>query len=279
MSETTFGMTDPAPERRPQMTPEERATAFARQGRIGLMLACLIIGGWMAAHAIGMFAFTWSWQSAPVGVALMVLLTWLYVGMFIVAHDCMHGSLVPLKPAWNRWVGRICLGLYAGFWYDGMVAKHHAHHRHAGTHDDPDFHDAEPHAFWPWYAKFFREYFTGREIIVIAVWVWVYMLLLGVPLANIMTFFTIPAIASSLQLFLFGTYLPHRPSDPVFVDRHRSRSNDYPHWLSLLTCFHFGYHHEHHDVPDAPWWRLPTVRDQARREGRSGVAAPDEATA
>ncbi|MFA9473554.1 MAG: fatty acid desaturase [Filomicrobium sp.] len=27
--------------------------------------------------------------------------------------------------------------------------------------------------------------------------------------------------------------------------------------MSLLTCFHFGYHHEHHLQPDVPWWRLP----------------------
>ncbi|MEO1265510.1 MAG: fatty acid desaturase, partial [Pseudomonadota bacterium] len=82
--------------------------------------------------------------------------------------------------------------------------------------------------------------------------------------ANIMTFLTVPAIVSSIQLFTFGTYLPHKPADPAFTDRHRSRSNDYPWLVSLLTCFHFGYHHEHHAVPDAPWWRLPDVREDAR---------------
>ncbi|MEL6226572.1 MAG: fatty acid desaturase [Pseudomonadota bacterium] len=235
--------------------------------RIGLTLATAIIGGWIVLHLVSMFAFTWSWSSAPIGIALMLLLTWLYVGMFIVAHDCMHGSLVPLKPAWNRWIGQLCLGLYAGFSFDFMNRKHHQHHRHAGTGDDPDFHDHEPHAFWPWYFKFFIEYFTGKEIIFIAVWVFSYLLIFGVPYANIITFLTIPAIVSSIQLFTFGTYLPHKPSAAEFTDRHRSHSNDYPWWLSLMTCFHFGYHHEHHAVPDAPWWRLPIVRADARRAG------------
>ncbi|MGF1651614.1 MAG: fatty acid desaturase [Hyphomicrobiaceae bacterium] len=257
-------------------TPDAVRAGYIRQARIGLTLAGLIIGAWIATHAIAMFAFTWSWETAALGLGLMALLTWLYVGMFIVAHDCMHGSLVPLRPTWNRIVGQICLGLYAGFSFPFMNRKHHLHHRHAGTADDPDFLDQRPHAFWPWYFKFFREYFSGKEIIVIAAWVWAYMLLLGVPLENIMTFLTVPAIASSFQLFYFGTYLPHRPDTPAFSDRHRSRTSDYSWWWSLLTCFHFGYHHEHHDVPDAPWWRLPSLHERARAEARGrpiGVVA------
>jgi beta-carotene ketolase (CrtW type) len=248
----------------PKPTPAEVAVERKRQAVIGLSLAAAIIGGWAALHIYSHFFFVWSWQTAPLGVVLMAALTWLYVGMFIVAHDCMHGSLVPLKPAWNRAVGQLCLLLYAGFSFDFMNRKHHQHHRHAGTADDPDFLDHKPYAFWEWYFKFFREYFSGKEIIVIAIWVWAYILWLGVPIANLMTFFTVPAIVSSIQLFYFGTYLPHKPDDPSrFNDRHRSRSNDYPWLVSLLTCFHFGYHHEHHDVPDAPWWRLPRVRAKA----------------
>ena len=37
-------------------------------------------------------------------------------------------------------------------------------------------------------------------------------------------------------------------------------------WLaSLLTCFHFGMHHEHHLSPNTPWWRLPEARREALR--------------
>ena len=36
-------------------------------------------------------------------------------------------------------------------------------------------------------------------------------------------------------------------SDTDYPDAHRARSNDMPTWLSLITCFHFGYHHEHHE--------------------------------
>jgi len=242
------------------------------QAIVGVTLAVLILGAWLATHAYAMFVFRWDGALANTahGVGMRLFLTWLYVGIFIVAHDCMHGALVPLKPKWNRLFGQICLGLYAGFSFDFMNRKHHLHHRHAGTADDPDFHDHAPHAFWPWYFKFFREYFSGKEIIVIAVWVWTYMILLAVPVANIMAFFTAPAIVSSLQLFYFGTYLPHKPGQPAFGDRHRSRSNNYPWLVSLLTCFHFGYHHEHHAVPNAPWWRLPKVH--AMSDPEAGLA-------
>ena len=87
-----------------------------------------------------------------------------------------------------------------------------------------------------------------------------YTLLLGAPTANTLLFWAVPSILSSLQLFAFGTYLPHRHEEEAFRDRHNARSNDYPRWLSLLTCFHFGYHHEHHAKPGTPWWRLPSIR-------------------
>lgn len=254
-------------------TPEAMAADMRHQARVGLLLAALIIGAFVTVHIYAVFFFEWRWETAPLGIALMALLTWLYVGLFIVAHDCMHGSLVPLRPVWNRWVGRLCLFLYAGFSFDFMNRKHHLHHRHAGTADDPDFHDQEPHAFWAWYWKFFSEYFSGREIIVIAVGVWAYILLLGAPLENVLLFWSVPAIVSSVQLFTFGTYLPHKPGDPAFADRHNSRTNHYPWWLSLLTCFHFGYHHEHHAVPNAPWWRLPKVHAEALGRGETGTLA------
>jgi len=243
---------------------QARQTELQRQGRIGLTLAALIIGGWAVMHVVLVFFFPLSepaaWWAVPLLVALQC---WLYVGMFIVAHDCMHGSLVPFKPQVNRWVGRIALLLYAGFWYDDLNRKHHLHHRYSGTADDPDYDERPPHGFWRWYLRFFMEYFTGREIVVIAAQVGLYILVFGASYANVLVFLTLPAILSSLQLFTFGTYLPHKPGAIPFTDRHRARSNDLPEWLSLLTCFHFGYHHEHHDKPDVPWWRLPSAHREA----------------
>jgi beta-carotene ketolase (CrtW type) len=75
----------------------------------------------------------------------------------------------------------------------------------------------------------------------------------------VLLFCTVPLLISSLQLFLFGTYLPHRQQRwPACAAQ--PCSLDLPVWLSLLACFHFGYHREHHDHPNLRWFELPRVR-------------------
>jgi beta-carotene/zeaxanthin 4-ketolase len=236
----------------------------ARQRRIGLTLAIAIIAGWLAMHVGMLFFFPLSWATAPWAVAAVLVQTWLYVGMFIIAHDCMHGSLVPFKPWANRRIGQLCLMLYAGFAFDTLNRAHHRHHRHSGTADDPDFDDHPPYGFWRWFAKFFVEYFSFTQIAIILGVYGVYVFVLGVTPMNALVFWGIPGLLSALQLFTFGTYLPHRPEAIPFADRHNARTNNFPTWLSLMTCFHFGYHHEHHLFPTVPWWRLPDMRGKRR---------------
>lgn len=235
--------------------------AARRQARIGLTLAAAVIGGWLAVHVYAVFVHRlegWGWLGA---VPLIGLSAWLYVGLFIIAHDCMHGSLVPFRPAANRAIGGLCLMLYAGFSFDSLTRQHHLHHRHSGTAGDPDYLDAPPpQSFLAWYGKFFAEYFSIRELLIIAGVGAAYMAL-GASYLNIVVLWAVPALLSSLQLFTFGTYLPHRPGRDGFVDRHNARTNNYSRLLSLLTCFHFGYHHEHHLYPGVPWWQLPRVHD------------------
>jgi beta-carotene ketolase (CrtW type) len=243
------------------------ASTRTRDGQtaIGLGLAGALVTAWLACHVYGMFFHRWTLFGVVIAPALILLQCWLNVGLFIVAHDCMHGSLAPFRPRLNRTIGRLCLGLYAGFSYDRLIAEHFAHHRHSGTPDDPDFHADEPRRFWPWYVAFFRRYFGIREFLILTALLATYLLVLRVPLANALLLWGVPALLSSLQLFYFGTYLPHRHEEEgSFSDRHNARSNAYPPALSLLTCFHFGYHHEHHDQPHVPWWRLPATRSDVQ---------------
>lgn len=229
------------------------------QAARGLLLALLIIGGWLALHIWCVFFLRLegeSWIAAPF---LVALICWLNVGMFIVAHDAMHGSLAPGRPATNRMIGRAALLLYAGFWYDRLIVEHMAHHRHPGTAGDPDFSIDHPDRFWPWYLGFFRHYFGWHQLLFLTA-LTVGYLLLGANYVNILMFWALPAILSSLQLFYFGTYLPHRRQEQPFADRHNARTNHYSWLASLLSCFHFGYHHEHHLAPHVPWWRLPQER-------------------
>ncbi len=237
----------------------------------GIVLAALIVGTWLAIHITAIFLTDWTrsgmWLLA---IPVMALQTWLSVGLFIIAHDCMHGSFIPGHKALNDWSGRVLVAIYAGFSYGNLYESHHDHHRYSGTDKDPDFDPVHSTQFWPWYVRFFKTYFAWRELGVLTLVVIVYALILRERFPNALLFWAIPAIVSSLQLFYFGTFRPHHVGEPPFVeDRHRARSNDFPYWLSLLTCFHFGYHHEHHERPMVPWWRLSAYRARLIEMGKA----------
>ena len=231
----------------------------------GPLFAALIGSLWLTIH-LGCIFF-WSWQPArlPLAILIVALQSWLSTGLFIVAHDCMHGSFVPGRPRLNRLVGTIFLGLYAGLAYGALLPKHHAHHAAPGTDADPDFNDHDPRRVMPWFIRFFGGYYTHAQIGRITIAAIAY-LLLGASLLNIVIFWAVPALIGLMQLFVFGTYLPHRHQDSPFIDRHRARSSSVRPAISLISCFHFGgYHHEHHLSPATPWWRLPQTRAPRER--------------
>lgn len=245
---------------------------------VSLLLAAAIGSAWAAIHIGGIFF--WQWTAAPAAIAvaagLVLAQAWLSTGLFIIAHDCMHGSFAPGRAGLNRIVGVICLGAYAGLSYQALYPKHHAHHAAPGTEADPDFNPTAPRHAGSWFLRFFRGYYTHAQIARITVAAVVYMLL-GASLLNIAVFWAVPALLALVQLFLFGTYLPHRHENTPFADAHNARGNGLSPLGSLATCFHFGtYHHEHHLSPMTPWWRLPRVEGSAERRvdaGRRGGRA------
>jgi beta-carotene/zeaxanthin 4-ketolase len=236
------------------------------QAAIGIALALAVLGAWLGLHVYSVFFHRLEGVGLALAPVLVAALCWLNVGLFIIAHDAMHGSLAPGRPALNRGFGRIALGLYAGFSFDALLPKHHDHHRAPGTDQDPDFSADHPRHFWPWYLAFMHEYFGFKQLAVLSLLAAGY-LLLGAPYSNLLLFWALPAILSSVQLFYFGTYRPHRHEEQAFADDHRARSSSLGWVASLLSCYHFGYHHEHHAAPYVPWWRLPAER-RARASAR-----------
>ena len=243
--------------------------ARSHQRFVGLALALVIAGSWLGIHAYAMFVFELTWSNWPLALVMAAVQCWLSVGVFIVCHDAMHGTLVPGRPKLNGAIGTVLLALYAGFAWERLRDAHHTHHRLAGHPGDPDFDEDHPDDFWRWYATFFKRYFGWRSILFVHTVVGIYWLVIGVPMAQIVLLYGLPALGSSLQLFYFGTFRPHRhlPGAPAqslaasrFHDHHNTRSEDFGTLASLATCFHFGYHLEHHRRPDVPWWALPGAR-------------------
>jgi beta-carotene ketolase (CrtW type) len=212
----------------------------------------------------------WPWWGV---VAVVLLRTLLQTGLFIVGHDAMHGVLLPLHPRTNHGLGLAALGLYAGLAYGSCRRKHQRHHRHTATSADPDFHPNPAAGAGRWYLRFMAGYLNPGQMARLLT-AWGLLVLLALPSnpsawLNLLLFCSAPLLLSSLQLFVFGTYLPHRSQRAPGAAAGTPISLDWPAWLSLLACYHFGYHREHHDRPDLAWFALPGLRHQRRALART----------
>lgn len=205
----------------------------------------------------------WPWWGL---VAAVLLRTQLHTGLFIISHDAMHRVLWPAQPRWNDRLGALALALYAGLHYPTCRMHHQAHHRSPATPEDPDFSVNQRFGPLGWYYRFLTGYLSaGQMCWLLAGWAALAHSFLSVTptaVVNVLLFCTLPLLLSSLQLFIVGTYLPHRRQQPPW-SRSQPDSLDWPNWLSFLACFHFGYHYEHHANPGLPWFSLPGVRQRA----------------
>ena len=171
----------------------------------------------------------------------------------------MHSSIAPKAPQLNRALGELALFCYGLIPYDRLQTAHSRHHQYPASHRDPDFHNGYNAHPLLWYFRFMRSYWTLRQTIGL---VFIYNSLhriCGVPEANLLMFWAVPSLLSSIQLFFFGTYLVHRKLPDTYSTELCANSNYWPWWLSLFTCYHFGYHREHHAFPQVPWWQLPKM--------------------
>ncbi|OWY25860.1 fatty acid desaturase [Sphingobacteriales bacterium UPWRP_1] len=219
----------------------------------GVVIACTIIVFWLMAMLGALL--TPVGYSLPLNILLILLLTHLYTGLFITAHDAMHGAV-----SWNRKVnlffGQLCTTLFMFNSFKVLFPKHYDHHKFAGTENDPDYHPPHP---VKWYLKFLLEYISLRQLILAAITF--NLLRLWFPVPNLLLFWILPSLLSTLQLFIFGTYLPHHGEHQP-QNRHRARSQHKNHFLAFITCYFFGYHYEHHDSPQTPWWLLHKMKDR-----------------
>ena len=212
----------------------------------GVWIGLSIISLWFASLGWLLSAYQVNFAS-PFTYLFMLVQTHLYTGLFITAHDAMHGA-VSRQKVLNKTIGSIAAGLFAYNSYQRLFPKHHQHHRFVATDQDPDYHGG---GFIPWYIKFAREYVSIWQILLMAVTYEVLIRFFFKP--NVILFYIIPSLLSTLQLFYFGTYLPHRGEHN---NKHQSRTQSKNHAWAFLSCYFFGYHYEHHNTPGVPWWRL-----------------------
>lgn len=227
----------------------------------GVLIAFTIIGIWST--SLG-FLISLDLSKVSIFYTLLALLwqTFLYTGLFITAHDAMHGVACPQNTRINNLIGRITLLIYALFSYKKLSNNHLLHHHYPTTNIDPDFHDKKHKNFFIWYFNFLKNYFSWQQLIGLIFIFNATVYAFHLSKNNLTLFWVIPSILSSIQLFYFGTFLPHREPPGGYTNSHCTQSNPLPVFWSFIACYHFGYHLEHHEYPHVPWWQLPKVHKE-----------------
>ncbi|OUL37476.1 beta-carotene ketolase [Nostoc sp. T09] len=230
----------------------------------GLFIALFIVSVWsvslvcLLSHDIADLNFF-------ILLFLVLWQTFLYTGLFITSHDAMHGVVVPQNLKINHFIGKLCISLYGLLPYQTLLKKHWLHHHNPASELDPDFHNGKHKNFFSWYFNFMKNYWSWGQIIAVTIVYQILNLQFHIPKANLNYFWVIPSLLSSLQLFYFGTFLPHSQPIGGYIQPHNAQTIKRPIWWSFLTCYHFGYHEEHHEYPHIPWWRLPEVYQMGKK--------------
>ncbi len=222
--------------------------------------ASLILVMWLMS-LVG--TFTLFNAQTPWGYVLWGVLvrTFLHTGLFIVAHEAIHENISGLHRL-NAFFGYITSWLYALLPYRLLAKNHRLHHRFPATEKDPDYHEIDRGKFWLWYIQFMKTYQIDKQIWVTLVGISLIFYLFWachISAVNLFLFWIIPMVLSSLQLFTFGIFLPHRQRHHAVEEEPCIRSINLPVFWSFITCYHFGYHREHHLNPHLPWYRLPQI--------------------
>lgn len=231
-----------------------------------LAVAVTIILLWLVS-LVGLFMIDIS-QISFILVSLGVLLrSYLHTGLFIVTHESIHG-LVTKNHSLNRLIGWITSFLYALLSYKVLAKNHRLHHLYPATTKDPDFCEPGSGSFWAWYSTFMKKYQEDEQVWISLIGMAIIFSALAglqIPVFNLFLFWIIPILISSLQLFTFGIFMPHRQIGGSYRNRHRAKSSNYSIFWSFITCYHFGYHLEHHQYPDLPWYKLPQAHQRQKR--------------
>ncbi len=220
---------------------------------MGILIAITVMLVW-AAHLAYILVFAEVSVTNPWMYLHILLQGYLYTGLFITAHDAMHGNVSSSK-AINTATGTLATFLFAGLWYPRLKKNHGLHHKQPASENDPDFY-VKSQNFWKWWAIFMWRYLTLGQLLIMALLFNLLIRLPGLNETRVIVFWVVPAFLGTLQLFYVGVYWPHRLPHTSSMEPHKARTQKKNHLWAMVSCYFFGYHYEHHQSPGTPWWRL-----------------------
>ncbi|MBS2021730.1 MAG: fatty acid desaturase [Deltaproteobacteria bacterium] len=218
-----------------------------------------------------------------------VLTPWMvfaFTGLFILAHEAIHGTLVPGRPRLGHALGRLAAFAYAFMDYGRLRARHAQHHAAPQSPDDPDAHASG--RFLPHLFAFALRYLRWWQVAL--------LVLVGNRVGQaghtfaMLFAYVLPVVCSTLVVFSLGIFLVHHPrlAQRGLADaRHRTVAIDPGLLPSLLSILFFNYHWLHHEHPHLTWLSLGRLRvreplrislTQALRELRATARDPAPAS-
>lgn len=100
---------------------------------------------WQLINSLGAYLLLWVIMSYTIQISfwitlpLIILAAGFLIRVFIIFHDCGHGSFFPSKK-WNVAIGKLC-GILAFTPYHRWTDSHRAHHQTVGNLDERGFGD------------------------------------------------------------------------------------------------------------------------------------------
>lgn len=109
-----------------KLRPYRRADPLRASLELAITSSAFVLA-WLASH--------WAWQQGHYGLYALLLLpaAGFLVRLFMIQHDCGHGSFFPSRRA-NDWTGRV-IGVATLTAYDHWRASHAHHHANSGNLD------------------------------------------------------------------------------------------------------------------------------------------------
>ena len=220
---------------------------------MGILIACVVMVIWTLHLAWSLLHVSPSLLN-PWMYVHVVVQAWLFTGLFITAHDAMHGNIARSRRI-NEFIGHVASFLFAAIFYKRLRKNHGLHHKYSATEKDPDFY-VRSQQFFRWWGVFMFRYVTIMQLVIMAVLFNLLIWIPGIDETRALVYWALPAILGTGQLFWVGVYWPHRLPHHEHMGPHRARTQHKNHLWALISCYFFGYHREHHNNPRIPWWQL-----------------------
>ncbi len=227
---------------------------------------------------LGGIAIQLTVDNLAVNILVAVVLAWQLYNLFVLHHDCMHGSAFK-NDVWNRLMGRIYAITFT-MTFSVNRQTHMRHHAYITDEErDPDeyYFSGKLHQIWlriwryyEWYTRIaltrygkkVRNVVLVEQVFNFAVWAVIHIALISAGMAiKLLFIFWLPIVIVAWVINPITRGYEHSPitlydkDDPRRLDMSSNAITCSTAWYGWI-CANISYHVEHHAYPRCPFYNL-----------------------